>query len=72
VNLVPAFTHGGYRNLTAGVGLQHPLTEKFNLAVRYDFVRQTFTGNTPLFGNFDRNIWSVEFTYRIHDIALGR
>lgn len=71
-SLVPAFPHEGYRNLTAGMGLQHPLTEKLNFGVRYNFVRQSVTGNSPLFGHFDRDLWSVQFTYRFREIALGR
>jgi outer membrane receptor protein involved in Fe transport len=43
--LMPTFFRGGYRSLTAGVGLQRSLTEKLSLGVRYDFVRQTGAGN---------------------------
>jgi hypothetical protein len=49
--LAPTFFRGGYRSLTAGVGLQRPLTEKLSLGVRYDFVRQTRAGKSPWLGN---------------------
>jgi len=66
------FSLGGYRSLTAGTGLQCSLTEKLALGVRYDFVRQTGTGQSSLFANVDRDLWSVRLFYRFHKIALGQ
>ena len=69
-SLVSTFSQGGYRSLTAGTGLQCSLTEKLALGVRYDFVRQTGTGQSPSFAKVDRNLWSVQLSYRFHEIAL--
>lgn len=71
-SLRSTFSQGDYRSLTAGTGLQCSLTEKLALGVRYDFVRQTGTGQSPLFANFDRNLWSVQLSYRFHEIALRK
>ena len=71
-SLMPDFTREGYRSFTAGVGLRRPLRERLNLGLRYDFVRQLTKGNSQFFGSFDRDLCSVEFTYRFREIALGR
>ncbi len=34
--------------------------------------RQTGTEQSPLFANFDRDLWSVQLSYRFHEIALGK
>jgi long-subunit fatty acid transport protein len=71
-SLGSAFSQGGYDSLTAGAGLEHTLTDKLSLRVGYDFVRQRSTGQSPLLGNFDRDLWSVQVSYWFHQIALGR
>jgi opacity protein-like surface antigen len=71
-SLGTTFSQGAYRSLTAGTGLQCSLTEKLALGVRYDFVRQAGTGQSPVFANFDRDLWSVQLSYRFHEIALGQ
>jgi hypothetical protein len=71
-SLGSTFFQGGYRSLTVGTGLQCSMTEKLALGVRYDFIRQTGTGQSPSFANFDRNLWSVQLSYRFHQIALGQ
>jgi long-subunit fatty acid transport protein len=71
-SLGSAFSQGGYDSLTAGAGLEHTLTDKLSLRVGYDFVRQRSTGQSPLLGNFDRDLWSIQVSYWFHQIALGR
>jgi hypothetical protein len=71
-NLESAFSQGTYQSLTAGGGLEHSLTEKLSLRMRYDFLHQRGTGQSPLFGNFDRNLWSLELYYRFDQFVLGR
>jgi hypothetical protein len=71
-SLDSTISHGGYRSLNAGVGVQRTLTEKLSLGFRYDFVHQGGTGQSPLLGNFNRDLWSVQLSYRFREIALGR
>jgi long-subunit fatty acid transport protein len=71
-SLGSALSLGGYDSLTAGAGLEHSLTDKLSLRLGYDFVRQRSTGQSPLVGNFDRDLWSVQVSYWFHQIALGR
>lgn len=66
------FLQGTYDSFTAGAGLEHALAERVSLRVAYDFVRQRGSGQAPLLGNFDRDIFSVQVSYWIHQIALGR
>jgi hypothetical protein len=65
-------SRGAYQSLTAGLGLAHSLTEKLSVRLGYDFIHQRGSGQSQLFGNFDRDLWSVQFSYRFHEIALGR
>jgi hypothetical protein len=65
-------SRGAYQSLTAGFGLARSLTEKLNVRVGYDYIHQQGTGQSQQFGNFDRDLWSVQFSYRFHEIALGR
>ncbi len=65
-------SRGAYQSLTAGFGLAHSMTEKLSVRLGYDFIHQRGTGQSQLFGNFDRDLWSVQFSYRFHEIALGR
>jgi len=63
---------GAYQSLTAGAGLERSLTERLTLRIAYDFLHQRGTGLAPLPGNIDRNLWSLQFSYRFHEIALGK
>jgi hypothetical protein len=65
-------SRAAYQSLTAGVGLEHSLTEKLSVRVGYDFVHQRGTGQSQLFADFDRDLWSVQFSYGFHEIAIGR
>ena len=65
-------SRGAYQSLTTGFGLTRSLTEKLNVRLGYDFIRQLGTGQSQQFGTFDRDLWSVQFSYRFHEIALGR
>jgi hypothetical protein len=73
-NLEPttSSTVGSYRSMTLGGGLERPLTGGLALRLRYDFIHQRGVGEAPLTANLDRNLWSVQFTYALHQIALGR
>jgi AMIN domain-containing protein len=70
--LEPGFSASEYQSETAGFGLERSLTEKLSLRVAYDFLRQRGTGRSSLFGSFDRDLWSVQLSYRFHQIALAR
>ena len=71
-SLDPTSSGAAYQSLTAGVGLGHSLTGKLSVQVGYDFVHQRGTGQSQLFADFDRDLWSVQFSYGFHEIALGR
>jgi hypothetical protein len=71
-SLDPTSSRGAYQSLTAGLGLRHSLTENLNVRVGYDFIHQRGTGHSQLFADFDRDLWSVQFFYGFHEIALGR
>jgi hypothetical protein len=60
-----------YQSETAGFALQRPLTEKTSLRFSYDYLHQRGTGQSLLSGNLDRNLVTVQFTYRFHQIELG-
>jgi len=65
-------TRGSYQSLTAGVGLERSLTEKLSVRGGYDFLHQRGDGQSLLLGSYDRDLLSVQFSYRFHQIALGR
>ena len=65
-------SRGAYQSLTTGAGLGRSLTEKLSVRLGYDFIHQRGSGQSQLFGDFDRDLWSVQFSYRFHEIALGR
>jgi AMIN domain-containing protein len=66
------FSPGRYQSLTAGAGLGRSLTEKLSVRVGYDFLYQRGSGQSSLFGNLDRDLWSVQLSYQFRQIALGR
>jgi hypothetical protein len=47
-------------------------TEKPAFGARHDFVRQTATRQSPVLANFDRDLWSVQVSYRFRVITLGQ
>jgi hypothetical protein len=61
-----------YQSETAGIAFEHPVTEKIGFRIAYNFLRQRGTGQSLLLGSFDRDLLSVQFSYRFHQIALGR
>lgn len=61
-----------YQSETAGFGLEHPVTDKLSLRVGYDFLRQRGTGQGSLVGDVDRDLFSIQFSYRLHQIALSQ
>jgi AMIN domain-containing protein len=71
-NLDTTHSRGAYQSLTAGTGFQRSLTEKLSVRLGFDFIHQRGSGQSQLFGDFDRDLWSVQFSYRFHEIALGR
>jgi hypothetical protein len=71
-NLDTTHSRGAYQSLTAGAGFQRSLTEKLSVRVGYDYIRQLSTGQSQLFGDFGHDLWSLQFSYRFHEIALGR
>jgi hypothetical protein len=71
-NLDTTHSGGAYQSMTVGVGLARSLTEKLSVRMGYDFLHQRGTGQSQLFGEFDRDLLSVQFSYKFHEIALGR
>ena len=63
---------GSYYSATAGFGLERSLTEKLRLRLGYDFLHQRGTGQSPLLGDIDRDLFSIQFSYRFRQIALGQ
>jgi hypothetical protein len=61
-----------YQSESAGFALQRPITERASLRFAYDFLHQRGAGQTPLAGNLDRNLVTVQFTYKFRQIELGR
>jgi len=61
-----------YQSETAGFGLTHPITDRLSLRVGYDFLHQRGTGQSPLFGEVDRDLVSIQFSYRFHQVSLGQ
>ena len=66
------FPTNDYQSETAAFGLERSLTEKLSLRMGYDYLRQRGSGGTLSIADFDRDLWSVQFSYRFHQIALGR
>ena len=66
------FPTNDYQSETAAFGLERSLTEKLSLRVGYDYLRQRGSGGTLSIADFDRDLWSVQFSYRFRQIALGR
>lgn len=71
-SLDSAVSRRAFQGLTAGVGLERSMTENLSFGLKYNFVRQRGTQESPVFGNLDHDIWSVRFSYLFHAMALGR
>jgi hypothetical protein len=71
-SLGSAASRRSFQGLTVGAGLERSFTEKLTFGLKYNFVRQRGTQQSPLFGNLDHDIWSVRFSYWFHAMALGR
>jgi hypothetical protein len=63
---------GSYSSGTAGFGLQRPLSERVSLRLGYDYLSQKPSGQASSFGDFNRNLFSIQFSYRFRQIALGK
>jgi hypothetical protein len=71
-SLGPAAPAGSYYSANAGFGLERSLSDRLSLRFGYDFLSQHGNGQAPLLGNLNRNLFSVQFSYRFHQIALGQ
>ena len=71
-NLVPSGPTSDYQSETAGFSLVRPFTDRLSLRFGYDFLHQRGTGQSPLLGEVDRNLFSVQFSYRFRQIALNQ
>jgi len=63
---------GSYSSVIAGFGMERPLTEKVSIRLGYDFLNQRGSGESPLVVNIDRNLFSIQFSYSIRQIVLGK
>jgi hypothetical protein len=63
---------GSYSSGTAGFGLQRPLSERVSLRLGYDYLSQRASGQASSFGDLNRNLFSIQFSYRFRQIALGQ
>jgi hypothetical protein len=66
------FPTNDYQSETAAFGLERSLTEKLSFRMGYDYLRQRGSGGALSIADFDRDLWSVQVSYRFHQIALGR
>ena len=66
---VPA---GSYHSVTAAFGLERSLSDRVSLRLGYDYLNQYGSGLATSIDDFDRNQFSIQFSYRIHQIALGQ
>lgn len=71
-NLGSAALTASYSSVTAEFGLEHSLSDKATLRFGYDYLMQRASGQAPLFGDFNRNQFSIQFSYRLRQIALGQ
>lgn len=71
-NLISGGPASDYQSETAGFSLARPITDKMSLRVGYDFLHQRGTGQSPIFGEIDRDLVSIQFSYRFHQISLGQ
>jgi len=62
---------GTYSSVIAEFGMERSLTDKVDIRLAYDFLHQRGSGESPLVVNIDRNLFSIQFSYRIHRIVLG-
>jgi len=65
-------SEGSYQSVTAGFGLERSLSERLNVSLGYNFVHQRGYGLAPLLGDFDSDLFSIQFSYKFRQIALGR
>jgi AMIN domain len=63
---------GSYSSVTAGFGMERSLSDRVSLRLGYDYLSQRGNGQVPLLGNLNRDLFSIQFSYRIHKIALGQ
>jgi hypothetical protein len=63
---------GSYDSVTAGFGLIRSLNERMSLRLGYDYLYQRGTGQAPLSGDINRNLFSIQLSYRLRQIALGQ
>jgi len=63
---------GSYYSVTAGFGLERPLSDRVSLRFGYDYLSQRGNGQAPSIGDFNRDMFSIQFSYRFHQISLGQ
>jgi opacity protein-like surface antigen len=63
---------GIYYSVTAGFGLERSLSDRVSLRFGYDYLSQHGNGQAPSIGDFNRDMFSIQFSYRFHQIALGQ
>jgi hypothetical protein len=71
-NLVSSGPTSDYQSETVGFSLVRPVTDRLSLRFGYDFLHQRGTGQSPLLGEVDRNLFSVQFSYGFRQIALNQ
>ena len=63
---------GSYYSVTAGFGLERSLSDRVSLRFGYDYLSQRGNGQASSVGDFNRDMFSIQFFYRFHQIALGQ
>jgi hypothetical protein len=71
-SLASGASAGSYYSATAGFGLERSLSDRVSLRLGYDYLNQHGSGQVPLLGNLNRDLFSIQFSYRFHQIALGQ
>jgi AMIN domain len=63
---------GSYSSVAAGFGLERSFSDRVSLRLGYDYLSQHGSGQVPLLGDLKRDLFSIQFSYRFHQIALGQ
>jgi hypothetical protein len=63
---------GSYSSVTTGFGLERSLSDRVSLRFGYDYLSQHGNGQVSSIADFSHDMFSIQFSYRFHQIALGQ
>ncbi|MFZ0962471.1 MAG: hypothetical protein WAO35_16360 [Terriglobia bacterium] len=64
--------HGRTDSLTGGIDFSRPLGGGSVFRISYVTMHQLSSGTLPILADFDRNVVTLSFDYRLKAIPLGR